>query len=261
MLLPKLLYPLVRLVLGLAFRRITVSGHRPLPTGPVLLVGNHPNLVFDPLLISAFTPGGIPRFLGKSTLFGKRPIAFTLRLLGVIPVARSQDGVPCTGPNAAMLDTACRLLHQGTRLALFPEGKCHQERRVLPLKSGAARIALRVEDESAGQAGVQLVPVGIVYGGRGFWDRTVHLRFGEPVKAGAFLEQYRCDRRCGAMALTQLLHERLENLSYGRPVPGPSRESAGRPIAAPQGPTDARQSKTPRPTARLVHQSPAATGL
>ena len=140
------LLPFARLALHMFFCRITLIGHQSVPRGrPLLFIANHPNLLLDALLVAAFAPGPIPRFIGKSTLFSRRLVSFLLRRFGVIAAARPQDGRQRRiATNAAMLHEAGDQLRRGGSLALFPEGRCHAQPRLLPLKSGAARLALRL---------------------------------------------------------------------------------------------------------------------
>ena len=206
--------PIVRFALWIFFRRLEIRGAEQVPRHrPVLLVANHPNVMLDTLVLGATNPTGAPRFLGKSTLFKNPFYAFLLRHLGVIPVSRDQDG-PSVGRNQDMLRRACQALRQGQALALFPEGGSRPGRQVRPLKPGGARIALRVEDESGGQAGVCIVPVGLAYTDPGLFRSDVAVHFGEPIEVRPFLETYRQRRSAAARQLTDLIHERLTALTW-----------------------------------------------
>ena len=63
---PAVVWGLARAVVHL-FYRVERLGP-PLPEGPLLLVGNHPNGLLDPAVV-ATTAGRAPRFLAKSSLF------------------------------------------------------------------------------------------------------------------------------------------------------------------------------------------------
>jgi glycerol-3-phosphate O-acyltransferase/dihydroxyacetone phosphate acyltransferase len=80
---------------------------------------------------------------------------------------------------------ACRqLLRQGRCIALFPEGLSHNSTKLMPIKTGAARIALgaiSVEanaDESEA-FDLKIVPVGLYYTSKTSFRSEALIRFGE----------------------------------------------------------------------------------
>lgn len=228
-----LLFPIVRFALWVFFRRIDVRGLSDLPRDRRLIfVANHPNVMLDSLLLAAFSPGN-PLFLGKSTLFKNRLYAFFLRHLGVIPVSRQQDRGSRMARNQDMLRTACQTLKEGKPLALFPEGHSHPGLRVLPLKSGAARIALRVEDEMEGDAQVCIIPVGLAYSDPSLFRSEVAIHFGQPIETAPYLSAYRANRQSGSHELTDRVHQRLAALTWH--VENPDLETVVRDLSAVYG--------------------------
>ena len=228
---PYLLYPIVRFALWIFFRRLEVRGCEQVPVGrPLIFLANHPNVMLDALLLAAFAPGPFPRFLGKTTLFKNALYTFLLRRMGAIPVARSQDPGGQVGRNQDMLREACQTLEQGGSLALFPEGLSRAGLQLRPFKPGAARIALRVEDETQGRAGLCIIPVGLTYSDPGLFRSEVVLHFGTPVEVRPFLESYRTNRGVAAQELTALLYQRLVRLTLH--LENPDLESGLRDLAA-----------------------------
>ena len=211
----RILSPVIRFALWVFFRKIDVKGREHLPGNRRLIfVANHPNVMLDSLLLGACVPGQTPFFLGKSTLFKNRLYAFFLRRLGVIPVSRSQDAGSKMARNQDMLLSACQALEDGHSLALFPEGHSHASLKVRPLKSGAARIALRVEDELDGQGDVCIIPVGLAYADPALFRSDVAVHFGPPIEVRPFLSAYRTNHQAGARELTDLIHQRLAVLTW-----------------------------------------------
>jgi len=225
-----LLFPIVRFALWVFFRQIDVRGLASLPRNKRLIfVANHPNVMLDSLLLAAFSPGA-PLFLGKSTLFKNRLYSFLLRHLGVIPVSRSQDRDSRMSRNQDMLRTACQALKSGKPLALFPEGLSHAHLRVLPLKSGAARIGLRVEDEMDGFADVCIIPVGLAYSDPAIFRSEVAIHFGQPIEVSPYLPAYRANRQNGSRELTDQIHQHLASLTWH--VENPDLESVVRDLSS-----------------------------
>lgn len=168
-------------ILRIFFRRIEIHGAEKLPaTGPAVVVLNHPSGLIDPLFVLSLLPRPAS-FLAKAPLFEIPVVSFFVRALDSIPVFRKQDGAD-TAQNRATFDAARAVLGRGGVLALFPEGTSHDEPHLLPLKTGAARIALGA---AAGAGPLEGPPLRIVPAGLTFADKTrfrsdALLRFGEP---------------------------------------------------------------------------------
>ncbi len=163
------------------------------------VVAHHVNSLVDPLLIFAFVPGQ-PRFLAKSTLWQHPVIAPLVIVSDALPVYRHQDGVEV----ARNMDTFARareILGQGGTVALFPEGRSHSEPRPLPLKTGAARIALHaIADDHA--EGLRIIPIGVVYEDKGRFRSRVVLRVGEPIDPAPEAATYATEGRVAVRKLT-----------------------------------------------------------
>jgi 1-acyl-sn-glycerol-3-phosphate acyltransferase len=127
----------------------------PPENGAALLLPNHPNALLDPAVIWATAERDV-RFLAKSLLF-EGPLRFLVAGSGAIPVYRKLDQADVS-KNSEAFAAVDRALAEGDAVCIFPEGVSHSERRLVPLRTGAARMAL-----SAERAGthVNLVPVGL----------------------------------------------------------------------------------------------------
>lgn len=141
------------------FYRLTVAGKAVPRTGPVLLVANHPNSLMDPALVAAVA-GRPVRFLAKAPLFTDPLVGFLVRGSGSIPVHRRVDGA-APGSNDDTFRSVHAALGDGSAVALFPEGTSHSEPAMVPLKTGAARIALGGA-ALLGRA-LPIIPVGLVF--------------------------------------------------------------------------------------------------
>ncbi|MEA2203975.1 MAG: glycerol-3-phosphate O-acyltransferase / dihydroxyacetone phosphate acyltransferase [Blastocatellia bacterium] len=171
---------LLRFALRVYFRRIEVAGleHIPLDT-PLIFVLNHPNALVDPVFLLCLTPRRVS-FLAKAPLFRMPVLGYLVRALDSLPVYRSQDEGEATSRNIETFALARNLLARGGTLAICPEGVSHDEPRLKPLKTGAARIALGTV--SSGESlDLKIVPAGLYYTAKSTFRSSALLYFGEPI--------------------------------------------------------------------------------
>lgn len=142
------------------FYRLEISGE-PVPRrGPVLLVANHPNSLLDPGMVFAVARRPV-RFLAKAPLFGTPGIGLLVKGAGAVPVYRQQDYPGETARNQDTFRAVWDALAAGHAVGIFPEGTSHSEPSLVPLKTGAARIALGAARQTGGA--FPIVPVGLSF--------------------------------------------------------------------------------------------------
>src|ERR671926_788498 len=172
----RLVQAVISVALRLFFRRIETSRAHLVPeSGPLVFVLNHPNGLIDPALVFAALPRRIS-FLAKSTLFGLPVIGWLLRTVEALPLYRRADAGEDVSRNLRTFEECRRLLARGRCVALFPEGFSHNAPKLMPVKTGAARIALGASVE-----GLKVVPVGLYYTSKTSFRGEALLRFGEPL--------------------------------------------------------------------------------
>jgi 1-acyl-sn-glycerol-3-phosphate acyltransferase len=208
-LLRRVITSVLRFALRVFFRRIEVVGRERVPRdGACLFVLNHPNALVDPCFLLCFAPRRVS-FLAKSPLFRTPVIGFFVRTLDSIPVYRKQDEGEDTSRNRETFARAAQLLRRGGTIAICPEGASHSEPFLLPLKTGAARIALgaaaaakdesrKVKDEKEDAKqhslhpssfilppSLKIVPAGLYYTAKTTFRSGALLYFGEPIEVAA----------------------------------------------------------------------------
>ena len=168
------------IALNLFFRRIeTVNADSVPKTGGLIFVLNHPNGLVDPALVFVSLPRRIS-FLAKSTLFRMPVISAILKTAEALPVYRKIDAGEDVEKNQQTFATARERLENGGSIALFPEGVSHNSPKLLPLKTGAARIALGAAADGDGPPlPVRIVPVGLFYTNKTTFRSEALLYFGD----------------------------------------------------------------------------------
>lgn len=163
--------------------RVTVSDLGHVPRGGAVLAFNHHSYV-DFVLVGLPVVRQLHRplhFLGKREVFDSPAIGWAARWVEAIPVDRGS-----ASSRGAALDTAVAALRAGGLVAVAPEQTISDSLELLPLRTGAVRMAQ--------QAGVPVVPV-IGWGTQRVRTRGTRLRlspglpitvaFGEPLQLAA----------------------------------------------------------------------------
>ncbi len=144
------------------------------PTGPVIVIANHVHL-FDPILLLISFPRWVS-FMAKEELFRDPFLRPILRCAQVFVVRRQGT----TAEKRQAIQQAKDLLDRGLVIGMFPEGKRSREGKLLPGRTGSARIA--------SQTGAFLLPVGItgtdkIKGIAWLWKRPhIIVNIGQPFR-------------------------------------------------------------------------------
>jgi 1-acyl-sn-glycerol-3-phosphate acyltransferase len=113
--------------------RYKIVGRENTPPGACIVCANHTSYSDAIFVAAAMDTKVRMRFMGKAELFKIRPIAAFLKKLGAFPVARGEADV-------GALKNSLRVLKDGERLILFPEGTRNYQGDA---KAGAGMLAAR----------------------------------------------------------------------------------------------------------------------
>jgi 1-acyl-sn-glycerol-3-phosphate acyltransferase len=189
--------------------------NKPSLSGPFLWASSHSNFMID--AIPPAFEGPVPtKFLGKSTLF-KFPIKRFIEYCGALPLARSMDSgehkmtkEERSAQNRATFKAAIEALRSGWPVAIYPEGiSLAKPGLTLPLKPGAAKLALGAEEENGWRLGMRVIPVGLEYGSRTKVGSGLWIRYGKPLVVKDYETIFEKDPDAAARQLTEDLTREL----------------------------------------------------
>ena len=214
-----------RLSRGIAHRlvriyypRIEVTGAERIPeTGPVLLCGNHPNSLIDPIVIG-IACGRPVRFMAKAPLFKTPVLGPIMYGLGMIPAYRGSDDSKQVRRNLESLDSSVQVLVEGHAVGIFPEGKSHDAVQVEMVRSGVARIAVQVVEQGASE--LVVVPMGLNYDRKEQFGSSVWVQVGHPIAVEPWLQQKGEEGRKAIRSLTKEVERRLKSVVVHLEEPG-----------------------------------------
>jgi 1-acyl-sn-glycerol-3-phosphate acyltransferase len=194
-----------------SMHRVTaIEGSLP-PSGPVLVVANHPSGLIDPLVVTVAARRPV-RWLAKSTLVFHPWLGWLFRAVGCIPVYRRQDDPTQMDRNAEAFRAAVEALRAGSAVAVFPEGISHHSPALAPMKTGAARLALAAAAELGGA--FPIVPIGAIYRDAPTFRSPAGVVVGEAINWGDLARRDPEDR-AAAQELTDRIGEGLAAVTRG----------------------------------------------
>ena len=125
-------------IVRLIFRIKVVGAENEPKNGSVLVCSNHISAA-DPVVICAAMSHQVC-YMAKKELFKIPVLSWLIRVLGAFPVDRG-------GKDVSAVKKAIKLLKDGKRVGIFPQGTRHpgENPRETPLKNGAAMIATHAE--------------------------------------------------------------------------------------------------------------------
>ncbi|QMU30299.1 1-acyl-sn-glycerol-3-phosphate acyltransferase [Adhaeribacter radiodurans] len=177
--------------------------------GPLLLVANHPNTFMDPIVIASLFKQEI-YFIAKSTVFSSPFRKWLLQRMNLIPVYRREDGLVVAGANESTFEKCYEFLNAKGSLLIFPEGNSFNERRLRPLKTGAARIALGAAARLDFTQEVKILPIGLNYLEPTRFRSNLLINVAPPIVVNNLASVYQQDASKAVYQLTNQIRTELE---------------------------------------------------
>lgn len=180
-------------------------------SGPVILVSNHPNTLMDPFFaISQTSRRVFP--LGNSSLFKPAIVAAVFNQIA-IPIFRpGRDDLVAKVDNKQSFKRAYDHLGGGGAIYIAPEGGSFEGRRLNPIKTGTARIALGAENENGFDLGLQIIPVGVNYIHPNHCGHPVYIEAGKPILVKDWQDDFLKNPKEASRQMTDEIKRQMQNL-------------------------------------------------
>jgi 1-acyl-sn-glycerol-3-phosphate acyltransferase len=188
-----MLYRITRLImtitLRLFYRRIYATGIETIPEkGPVILLANHPSSLMDAAILGILLHRPIHYFT-CGDVFKNKFVSPVFTALNMIPVF-DHAGRTTLDNNDESFKKAAAILKKGGLILFFPEGSSHIDRKLMPFKKGAFRLAVTVAAELPSQTNLLMIPAGINYAHPFAAQHDVIVQVGDPVSVKEALNSY-----------------------------------------------------------------------
>jgi 1-acyl-sn-glycerol-3-phosphate acyltransferase len=180
---------------------------------PVFIAMNHPNSFMDSMGFTGvlFLPKTF--YMARGDAFKNKIIAAIIQSIGLVPIFRFKDvGYENAKQNVESFKTVYKLLDDKSKIMVFAEGLSMQERRLIPLKKGTAKMALSYL-EQGGRDDVQILPVGVTYSTPSKFRGDAYYQVGEPIYVKDYYEEYKQNAPQTILKLTKVIEEGLKPLT------------------------------------------------
>jgi 1-acyl-sn-glycerol-3-phosphate acyltransferase len=173
---------------------------------------NHPNAFTDPILFTYVAYPLRTYYMARGDAFKPGLIAWLLEKIGIVPIFRIQDGgKEGLKKNDEAYRRVNHLLSRESKVIVFAEGLCVQERRLRPLKKGVARMVFGAF-ETINDDRLTVIPVGVNYSQPDKFRSNAFYNVGEPILVKDFIPLYKENAARANNAFLQVLEPRMKAL-------------------------------------------------
>ncbi|MBL7888060.1 MAG: 1-acyl-sn-glycerol-3-phosphate acyltransferase [Bacteroidia bacterium] len=203
---------LMRITTKIFFRSISIRNKEIVPSnGPLMVLANHPSTFMDPIVVATILNRKV-FFLAKGELFKTAFTRWLLPKFNMIPVYRKQDDPSLMNKNEETFNKCFEHLEKGGVILMFPEGISITERKLKPIKTGAARIVLGAEARNNFELDVKIINIGLNYEDPHKFNRDVFININPAIEAKKYREEYKNDPIKAVQELTTDITKELERL-------------------------------------------------
>lgn len=208
----RILKYLMQLTSSVFFRSITIRNADNIPAdAPLMVLSNHPSTFMDPIVIATVLDRPL-YFLAKGELFKTKFSRWLFPRLNMIPVYRKQDDPQLMGNNEATFVKCFEHLERSGAILMFPEGISITERKLKPLKTGAARIVLGAEARNNFQLNSKIICIGLNYKNPHKFKQHLYINVHQPITLMDYKDLYGKDPFEAVRQLTEDIRKQLESI-------------------------------------------------
>lgn len=181
---------LTKLTIWGYFRKVQIVGKEQIPkSGATIFIANHPSAFMDPIVVATSVERSL-YFIAAGEYVGKGFKGWFFRhVLHMIPVFRPSTRPEDVHKNKNTFEQCqLHLLNQGA-LLIFPEGLSLTEKKLKPLKTGAARIAIGAVIDADFLLKVEIVPIGLNYSDPHTFRSDLFVNVGKPIFVNDFIDR------------------------------------------------------------------------
>lgn len=170
--------------------------------GPSIILSNHPNSLFDALVLAVYSPGEI-RYLVRGDIFRHPVLNVVLRSLYMLPIYKRGEDPEFEVKNDFTFDACLSYLKDGKHILIFPEGRSDNMWKLRPFVNGG--ITAIMDRAYRADIPLQIQAYVLKYSSFRFVPKAMQVIALDPLDTTDFI----VDSRVETVAVIKLLRARL----------------------------------------------------
>lgn len=189
--------------------------------GPSIILSNHPNSLFDALVLAAYSPGEI-RYLVRGDIFQNPVVNVVLRSLYMLPIYKPREDPEFAVKNDFTFDACLSHLKEGKHILIFPEGRSDNLWKLRPFMNGG--ITAIMERAYRADIPLQIQAYALSYSSFRFVPKAMQIKALAPLDTTDFI----VDSQVETVAVIKLLRANLLTNMNEEPYVPPVVERKGK---------------------------------
>ena len=162
----------------------------------------------DPILV-AVKFDRVFNFLARGEAFNSKFSKAMYAKLNMLPIYRPETMPDDVHKNKFVFEKCYEHLENRKAIMMFPEGFSKTERRLRPIKTGLARMALGAEAENDFKLGTKVVAIGLNYSDPHIFRSDVFINVSDVIDVREYKDMYEENPKTAIDALTARVKEEI----------------------------------------------------